>query len=102
MNGVLLVLRIVLGLLFVGHGTQKLFGWFGGHGLNGTAGFFASLRYRPPRLAAVGAGGSEAIGGLFLALGFLAPLAAAMITGAMVNAIVSVHWSHGPWVTNGV
>ncbi len=101
MSGVLLILRIVVGVLFLGHGTQKLFGWFGGHGLEGTAGFFSSLRFRPPKLAAFAAGGSEALGGLLFVFGLLTPLAAAMIVGVMLNAIFAVHWQHGPWVTEG-
>lgn len=101
MSGVLLILRIVVGLLFVGHGTQKLFGWFGGHGLEATAGFFESMRFRPPRLAAFAAGASEAGGGALFVLGLLTPLAAVMIVGVMVNAILAVHWQHGPWVTEG-
>jgi putative oxidoreductase len=91
----LLVLRVVVGLLFVGHGTQKLFGWFGGYGIEGTAGFMGSLRYRKPRLAAVGAGTVETGAGLLLASGFVTPLAAAGIIGMMVNAIVSVKWPQG-------
>src|SRR5437763_5987069 len=95
------VLRGLVGGLFVGHGTQKLFGWFGGHGLEGTAGFFSALGYHPPLVAAFAAGATEAGGGALLALGLVTPLAAAMIVGAMINAIVAVHWTKGPWVTNG-
>jgi putative oxidoreductase len=91
----LLVLRVVVGGIFAVHGLQKLFGWFGGYGVNGTAGFFGSLRYRRPRLAAVAAGLSEAGGGLLLAAGFLTPLAGAAILGVMINAIVSAKWSQG-------
>ena len=79
----LLVIRVVVGLLFVGHGTQKLFGWFGGHGLKGTAGFFDSLGMRPGKHQAFLAGLAEAGGGALLALGLLTPLAsAALIAGA--------------------
>lgn len=85
------ILRIVLGLLFVGHGTQKLFGWFGGHGLEGTGSFLESLGYRPGKPHAAIAGLSEAGGGALIALGFLTPLGAAMIVGVMVNAIFAVH-----------
>jgi putative oxidoreductase len=91
----LLVLRAAIGALFVAHGTQKLFGWFGGYGLEGTAGFMGSLRYRNPKLAALSAGVFETGAGLFLAAGFLTPLAAAAIVGVMVNAIVSAKWSSG-------
>ena len=91
----LLILRVVVGLLFALHGTQKLFGWFGGHGIDGTAGFFGQLRYRQPRLAALAAGVFETGGGLFLALGFLTPLAAAAIVGVMLNAIFSAKLKMG-------
>ena len=90
----LLILRIAVGALFVGHGTQKLFGWFGGHGIEGTAGFMRSLGYRSGRAAAVLAGLAETFGGLFLAMGFLTPLAAAAIIGVMFNASVRVHRMH--------
>lgn len=97
----LLLLRVVIGLLFVGHGTQKLLGWFGGHGLEGTGGFMASLGYRPGRLHAFAAGMAEAGGGALLALGLFTPLAVAALIGVMVNAIGSAHWDNGLWVTNG-
>jgi putative oxidoreductase len=101
MDVVLLAVRIVVGLLFVGHGTQKLFGWFGGHGLDGTAGFMAQLGYHPPKRAATAAGLTEAGAGALLVLGLLTPLAAAMIVGTMVNAIFSVHLDKGIWSTEG-
>ena len=91
----LLILRVVIGALFVAHGTQKLFGWFGGYGIDGTSGFMGQLRYRQPRLAAVSAGVFEAGAGLFLAFGFLTPLAAAAIVGVMINATVSAKLSQG-------
>ena len=97
----LLILRVVIGALFVGHGTHKLFGWFGGHGLDGTARFMESLRYRNGRVAAVAAGLAETAGGLLLILGFLTPLAAAAIIGVMLNAIATVHLRGGLWNTNG-
>jgi putative oxidoreductase len=86
----ILLLRVVVGLAFVGHGTQKLFGWFGGYGPKGTGGFFASQGYRAPVLMAVTAGLSEAAGGTLLALGFATPLAGAMLAIVMINAIGSV------------
>ncbi len=95
-----LALRGTIGGLFIGHGTQKLFGWFGGHGLDGTGGFFESaLGLRPGERHATAAGVSEAAGGALLALGALTPLAAAMVTGPMVTAIRKVHAPNGPWVT---
>ena len=97
----LLILRGVVGALFVGHGVQKLFGWLGGHGIEGTAGFMDSLRYRNGRVAAVLAGLAEALGGLALVLGLLTPLAAAAIIGVMVNAVATVHLRNGLWNANG-
>ena len=95
-------LRLVIGPLFVGHGTQKLFGWFGGHGLEGTAGFFESkLGLRPGKRHATAAGASEAIGGALLTLGALTPVAAGLVTGTMVTAIRKVHAAKGPWNTEG-
>jgi putative oxidoreductase len=92
-------LRGVVGPLFVGHGTQKLFGWFGGHGLDGTGGFFESIGLRPGRRHAMAAGIAEAGGGALLTLGALTPLAATMVAGTMVTAIRKVHLPNGPWVT---
>lgn len=97
---VLLILRLVIGLLFMGHGLQKLFGWFGGHGLAGTAGFFESLDVYPGRAWAFMAGLAETLGGLGLVLGFLTPIAATAIIGVMVMAVVKVHWQNGLWITN--
>jgi putative oxidoreductase len=91
----ILLLRLVVGLAFVGHGTQKLFGWFGGYGPKGTGGFFASLGYRAPVLMAILAGLSEAGGGTLLALGFATPLAGAMLATVMINAIGSVTFKKG-------
>jgi putative oxidoreductase len=97
-----LALRGVIGPLFVGHGTQKLFGWFGGHGLEGTAGFFEQgIGLRPGKRHATAAGTSEALGGALLTLGALTPAAAAMIIGTMATAIRKVHAPKGPWVTEG-
>jgi len=96
----LLILRVVLGGLLVGHGTQKLFGWFGGGGLDGSARFMGSLRYRQPRVAAALAGLAEAGGGFFLALGFLTPLAAAALIGVMVNA-AAASAGRGLWASKG-
>lgn len=97
----LLILRVVIGMLFVGHGTQKLFGWWNGHGIEGTAGFFASLGYPRSRQMAVIAGTAEAGAGALLVIGFLTPLAAAAIIGVMLNATFSAHAANGLWVTNG-
>lgn len=101
MNFALLVIRLVVGLFLVGHGAQKLFGWFGGHGLAGTGGFFENLGYRPGRPMAFFAGLGEAGGGALLALGLLTPLATVAVLGVMTNAIASVHVGKGPWATDG-
>lgn len=92
-------IRGVAGPLFVGHGTQKLFGWFGGHGLDATAGFFESIGLRPGRRHAIAAGAAEAAGGALLTLGALTPVATALISGVMTTAIRKVHAKNGPWVT---
>ena len=95
------ITRFVIGPLFVGHGTQKLFGWFEGHGLEGTAGFFETLGLRPGKRHATAAGLSEATGGALLTLGALTPLASTLISGTMITAIRKVHLKNGPWTTNG-
>jgi putative oxidoreductase len=86
----ILLLRVVVGVAFVGHGTQKLFGWFGGYGPRGTGEFFASQGYRAPVVMAVAAGLSEAGGGTLLALGFATPLAGVLLATVMINAIAAV------------
>jgi len=100
MDIALLAIRVVVGALLAGHGAQKLFGWFGGHGLEGTRGFFESLGYRPGKPFAVLGGLGELGGGVLLALGLFTPLAGAAVVGVMVNAIVAAHWGKGPWVTD--
>jgi putative oxidoreductase len=96
-----LLLRLLIGGLFIGHGTQKLFGWFGGHGLEGTSGFFEALGLKPGKTNAIVAGVGEAGGGALLAAGLATPLAGAAITGAMTSAIRHVHAPKGPWATDG-
>jgi putative oxidoreductase len=96
-----LALRGVIGPLFVGHGTQKLFGWFGGPGLEGVSGMMEKLELRPPRRHAVMAGAAETVGGTLLTLGALTPLASTMLTSTMVTAIRKVHASRGVWNTGG-
>ncbi len=97
----LFLLHAVVGLFFVGHGAQKLFGVFGGHGLEGTAGFFDSLGLRPGRVHATAAGLSELVGGALLALGLFTPFAAALIVATMVAAVITAHLGKGPWNTDG-
>jgi putative oxidoreductase len=97
----LLVLRLVLGVIFIGHGAQKLFGSFGGPGLKGTAGFFEQLGIKPPYLMAVLAGLAEFVGGILVILGFLTPLAALALIVVMIVAVLTVHLENGFFVTNG-
>src|SRR5438105_3384528 len=97
----MLALRVVVGALFIGHGTQKLFGWFEGHGLEGTGGFMESLGWEPGKRYAALGGVAETAGGALLVLGFLTPLAGALIVGMMLNAILAVHLENGPWASNG-
>lgn len=99
----LLVIRLVVGLLFIGHGAQKLFGWFGGYGPKGTGGWMESVGIKPGIVMAVVAGLMELVGGALFALGFVTPLAAVLITAAMLGAIVKVHGKNGLWITsNGI
>jgi len=95
----LLLLRLVIGLSFMAHGAQKLFGWFGGYGPKGTGGWMESMGIKPGVAAAVMAGLMELVGGLLLAAGFLTVLGAALITLAMLGAIVKVHGKNGYWST---
>jgi putative oxidoreductase len=101
MNLGLLVLRLVVGLLFVGHGAQKLFGVFGGHGLRGTAGFFEAIGLKPGHIHASAAALLEFGGGLLLALGLLTPFASAALIAVMTAAVITVHGSKGLWNTGG-
>jgi putative oxidoreductase len=96
-----LAIRGVIGPLFVGHGTQKLFGWFGGHGIEGTGASFEQLGLRPGKRHAAAAGMAETVGGALLTIGFLTPLAASLVTGTMVTAIRKVHAKNGPWASQG-
>ena len=96
-----LLARGTIGALMVGHGTQKLFGWFGGHGPDGTGQFFDQIGYRPGKTHALATGAAEAGGGALLAVGLATPAAAASITGVMLSAIRSVHWKNGVWSSDG-
>jgi putative oxidoreductase len=96
-----LAARAVIGGLFIGHGTQKLFGWFGGPGRKGTEAMMESLQMRPARWNALAAGVTETTGGTLLAAGLATPLAAAGLTGVMTTAIRKVHLPNGPWAANG-
>lgn len=96
----LLVLRVGLGLFLFAHGAQKLFGWFGGHGLAGTGGFFDSIGFRPGKTNAFLAGLGEAGGGLLLALGLFTPIGGAAVVGTMLVA-ASVHQKAGFFTSDG-
>src|SRR5262245_17699335 len=98
----LLILRLVVGLLFAGHGAQKLFGAFGGGGLERTAGMFDSIGLRPGVLAAPTAGTAEFAGGLLIALGLFTPFAAAALIAVTTAAVITVHAPNGIWNTNQV
>ncbi|WP_342043384.1 DoxX family protein [Bacillus sp. OTU2372] len=95
----LLIIRLVVGILFIGHGAQKLFGWFGGYGLKGTGGWFDSIGMKPGITMALLAGLAELVGGVLFALGLLTPLAGIIIAGTMIMAIVKVHAPNGLWAT---
>jgi putative oxidoreductase len=95
------LLRAVVGALFIGHGLQKLLGKFGGHGLEGTAGFFEQLGLKPGKVHATAAGLAETGGGALLVAGAATPLAASAVTGTMTMAIHKVHLAKGPWVSDG-
>ncbi|MGM1022555.1 MAG: DoxX family protein [Bacillota bacterium] len=95
----LLLVRLVVGLLLVGHGAQKLFGWFGGYGPKGTGGWMESVGIKPGVFMAVSAGLMELLGGALFALGLLTPLAALFITVTMLGAIFKVHGQNGIWAT---
>ena len=96
----LFLLHVVPGLLLMGHGSQKLFGWLGGHGPEGTGQFMDALGMRPGKRMAVAAGFNEFAGGALLALGLLLPLAAVLIASTMLVASLTAHRGKGLWVTN--
>jgi putative oxidoreductase len=96
----LLFLRVVIGGIFFGHGTQKLFGWWSGPGLAGTRSWLGGIGFRLPALMALVVALVET-SGIVLALGLLTPFVALALVANMVVAIAVVHWSKGFWVTNG-
>ncbi|TGE31122.1 DoxX family protein [Desulfosporosinus sp. Sb-LF] len=99
LNAGLLLIRLVFGLSFARHGTEKLFGWFGGHGIKGNAAFFESIGIKPGVPMAYLAGLGELLGGLFLAAGILLPIAAILIVGPMIMAIITVTGKNGFSIT---
>ena len=101
MNLALLIVRLILGLAIARHGSEKLFGWFGGYGVAGTAGFMEQLGWRPGKLFVFAAAGAEIGGGLLTAFGLGGPLGPALIVMVMLVAIFSVHISKGFATANG-
>jgi putative oxidoreductase len=97
----LLVLRVGVGLTVAAHGSQKLLGWFGGRGIQGTAAAMGKMQFKPPVIWAWVAALGEFAGGLLLALGLLSPVGGFAVLGAMLVAIVSSHLSKGFWNRNG-
>ena len=97
----LLVIRVVLGGIMAAHGAQKLFGWFGGPGLAGTAGWLEATGLRPGRIWAALNGLAEFGGGALLVLGLITPLGSATVAGVMLVAIATVHWRNGFFNSNG-
>jgi putative oxidoreductase len=101
MDIALLLVRLIVGLAIARHGTEKLFGWFGGYGIAGTAGFFEQLGWRPGQLFVLAAASAEIGGGLLTVLGLGGPLGPALIIMVMLVAIFSVHISKGFAQANG-
>src|SRR5256885_11404680 len=97
----LLLARIVIGPLMAAHGAQKLFGWFGGPGLRGTAGFMTQLGFRPGFAFAAAASVTEFVSGILIALGFLGPIGPALMLSVMIVAAVTVHLKNGIFASNG-
>jgi len=101
-NLALLAARLLLGVIFFAHGSQKLFGWFGGYGLKGTGGFFENVvGMRPGVVFAFVSGAGELVAGLLTLFGWLNPIGPALIVTVMIVAIVTVHISKGFWNSNG-
>jgi putative oxidoreductase len=91
----LLVGRTVIGLVMAAHGAQKLFGWFGGYGLNKTGEFFVHLGFQRGRAFAAAASLTEITSGLLITLGFLGPIGPALVVSVMLVAVFTVHWKNG-------
>src|SRR5919202_5607319 len=100
MSSALLIARLIFGLAMAAHGTQKLFGWFGGRGLTTTGEFFVQLGFQPGRFFAAAASAGEVVGGLLLALGLLGPVGPAIIILVMTVAMLTVHLPHGFFAAN--
>lgn len=94
------LLRVLIGFIFMAHGAQKLFGWFGGYGLEGTGQWMESIGLAPGYLMAMLSGSAEFFGGLGLLLGLLARPAALVLSATLVVAIFTVHISNGLFMAN--
>lgn len=101
MDVTLTVIRLLIGLLFIGHGTRKLFGWLGGRGWNGTCQMMHDLGFRPTRFWALMSGLVDFLGGLSLTLGLLTPIGAAAIIGGRLVSIISLYAHKGLWNADG-
>lgn len=97
----LLIIRLVVGLTLAAHGSQKLFGWFGGYGPKGTGGWLESIGIKPGVLMAVLAGLSQVVGGLLFAAGLFTPVAGVLLALTMVVAVVKVHAPNGYFADKG-
>jgi putative oxidoreductase len=96
-----LIVRVILGLSFMAHGSQKLFGWFGGHGITGTGDFFEGLGFRPGKAFAAMAAIGETFGGFLTLLGVGGALGPVLIVIVMLTAIGSVHYNKGFFISSG-
>lgn len=95
-----LALRLPVGIIFMAHGAQKLFGWFGGYGLEGTGQWMASIGLEPGYLMALLSGSAEFLGGLAILIGLLTRPAALVAAFTMIIAIVTVHIDNGLFMSN--
>lgn len=99
----ILIMRVVFGSLMAAHGAQKLFGWFGGHGMRGTSGFFETLGFRPAPLFAFVASATEVTSGLLVLLGLFGPVGPALMLSVMIVAAFTVHSKNGVFAqSNGI
>lgn len=99
----LLIARVIIGLVMAAHGTQKLFGWFGGYGLGPTGEFMVQLGFTQGRAFAAMASIVEITSGVLVALGFLGPVGPALMISVMLVAAITVHWKNGLFAAkNGI
>ncbi len=96
-----LPLRLSLGIIFIAHGAQKAFGWFGGNGISGFAGMLTNLGFRPPLFWACLTACTELIGGLLLILGLFTRMACALLFVVMLVAVTAIHFPNGFFASNG-